>query len=68
MAAAATSFESKFLLTDDQIAAMGVPEHLRELYRRHHYKKSFALPTWAPALAAHTFRTVSPQKFHSFAV
>eukprot|EP00727_Mastigamoeba_balamuthi_P009771 m51a1_g5416 hypothetical protein (353) ;mRNA; f:124055-125431 len=54
-----TSFESRFLLTDQQVRDLGVPEHHAENYRRHYYRKSFALPTWAPALAAHTFRTAS---------
>lgn len=58
-------FTSKFLLSDEEIRALGLPEHQIEEYRRLHFRKAFAVPTWVDALGPATFRTVSLPLAHA---
>lgn len=51
------SYTSPYLLSDEQILALGIEEHHIELFRRKHYQDSFGIDTWYDALAAETFKT-----------
>lgn len=53
-------FESEFILTDDEILAMGdIKKSDVEMYRRKHYQDSFGIGTWYDKLSEHTFPTIS---------
>jgi hypothetical protein len=53
-------YQSPYLLSDDQILKLGVPDHCIEIYRRKHYQDSYGLNSWyhIPELQTSTFRTV----------
>ncbi|KAL6073168.1 Cell division cycle protein 123 [Balamuthia mandrillaris] len=52
-------YTSKFLLSDEEIKALGVRACDVELFRRKHYTSCFGIETWYEALQDHTFHTLS---------
>jgi len=52
-----SEFTSRFLLSKEEILALGVSPHAAEDYRRMHYRCAYAVSTWAPALGDRSFRT-----------
>jgi hypothetical protein len=57
-AAASDAFASPLLLSDEEIAALGVKSGEAELYRRMVYQDSFSLSSWYDQLATHTFESI----------
>lgn len=53
------TFESEFLLSDEEILKLGVPNKDIETYRRKHYQDSFSIGSWYEKLNDHTFKTLS---------
>jgi hypothetical protein len=53
-----TSFTSRFLVSREEAAAAGIRDDMIMMYQKTKYRKAYGVPTWYPALRAHTFRTV----------
>jgi hypothetical protein len=50
-------FTSNLLLSDEEIRALGVPEHDVELFRRQRYQAAFGIESWYDQLKEYTFYT-----------
>lgn len=53
------AYESKFLKSDEELAALGVKPHELENFRREIYRNSFGINTWVKELEEFTFKTVA---------
>jgi len=52
-------FTSRLLLTNEEIAALGIPESNWEQFRRMRYQAAFGIESWYDELREHTFYTKS---------
>ena len=50
-------YESKFLLSDDEISELGVKKSDIEMYRRMHYQNAFNVNSWYGQMENETFRS-----------